>query len=231
MSLMQCAVVEPPEWGGILIVLGVCGCCLLMASSVYRSVRALRGRLLALETSKAEHSQRLQALDRYALVSGSMWLKPTPALIKSAVAARRLDLVKRLRALKVECPWDGTAMGAAALLGDIAIMEWLRNPDTGGGVCPWDAKTVMWAVAAPDWKGTLEWLRNSKTGGGVCPWGPTAVWSAVGNQNYEALAWLRDPTTGGGPCEWDKTAYEVGTPEIRAWLHDPATGGGMCPHF
>jgi hypothetical protein len=130
--------------------------------------------------------------------------------------------------------------------GDIKMMEWLRNPNTGGGVCPWNAAcTQAMRTGSVDPIRTLEWLRDPNTGGGVCPWDASACVEATRRQIFDGhsqrgvdspmcirlLEWLRSPDTGGGVCPWDKLTWVSATQEVKAWLLDPSTGGGACPQL
>jgi len=119
----------------------------------------------------------------------------------------------------------------AAQEGHLHILKWLRNPDTGGGVCPWDEYCCSWGARSGHLN-VLKWLRDPDTGGGVCDWDwSCCIWAA--KNGHDVLKWLRDPNTGGGVCprnEWCCAyAAQGGHLNVLKWLRDPDTGGGVCP--
>jgi hypothetical protein len=82
-------------------------------------------------------------------------------------------------------------------------LDWLRNPNTGGGCCPW-SDWVCGHAAKNGHIDMLERLRDPHIDGGACPWDTDACWDAARAGQLPALIWLRNPITGGGVCPWDK---------------------------
>jgi len=123
------------------------------------------------------------------------------------------------------CAW-------AAEKGHLHILKWLRDPNTGGGVCDWDEDCCAYAAQGGHLN-VLKWLRDPNTGGGVCPWNEYCCAWAASNGHLHILKWLRDPNTGGGVCPWNEWCCNYAAQNdhlhILKWLRDPETGGGVCP--
>jgi len=119
----------------------------------------------------------------------------------------------------------------ACELGSLIYLKWLRDPNTGGGVCPWDEMCCAYA-AQNDHLNILKWLRNPNTGGGVCPWNMMCCIWAARSGHLHILKWLRDPNTGGGVCDWDEkccySAIKNNHIHILKWLMKPENQDDLC---
>jgi len=81
-------------------------------------------------------------------------------------------------------------MRAAAQVGRVDIMEWLRSADTCSGPCPWDY-TACHAAAQHGHLDALNWLRSPENG--VCPWRKMYCVDRYGNEIPARVAkWIKD---------------------------------------
>ena len=120
-----------------------------------------------------------------------------------AIIHDRLDVLKRFMrptigtdSIRNVCIDDINYCRAAAGTGNIKILKWLRDPETGGGVYQWDSK-VCGATAQKIQLKSLKWIRKD-----------TEVdINTIKEIQLETLKWLRNPDTGGGVCPWNRLTY------------------------
>lgn len=123
-----------------------------------------------------------------------------------------LDVLRWLRSRNPPCPWSGETTLLAAKGCRIDMLKWLRDPDTGGGVCPWDARVTAAAAGnfgflhendpivpdQPQQIAALAWMRAQSP---PCPWDHWTCSHASSNGRFEVLKWARaqDPPARGTP--------------------------------
>ena len=120
-----------------------------------------------------------------------------------AAEAGKFETLKWLRSQDPPCPWDADTTRAIAEKGRLDTLQWARDPNTGGGACPWDGGVIFGAInrevdqsfhrEAPSWD-ILRWAVENG-----CPMDAGACIAAVDRDDFELLKWLRSKG-----CPWNQ---------------------------
>jgi len=205
-------------------------------AAAIQTTTAIQGSVNGLVTLMKCMEGRLDPLEIGSMCPGTRSAPATTTACDEAACRGRLDILQRLRdpvrADGVVHAWGPTTVKNAVMGGHLEILLWLRNPNTGGGACPWDESAILAAVQSTKANSMriLMALRNPRVGD-PAPWHPdtTAVMASRGA--FQMLTWSRDPANG-TPVPWNARAVHValasGNELIVRWLTDPE--GGACPH-
>jgi hypothetical protein len=93
-------------------------------------------------------------------------------------------------ALENGCPWNERTCEAAAMGGQLHVLQWLRSQSPP---CPWGERTCE-SAAFGGHLALLQWARANG-----CPWGGWTCAFAAKGGHLDVLKWLRD-----NGCPWDQ---------------------------
>ena len=114
-------------------------------------------------------------------------------------------------AIENGCPWDKESTSAAAHMGDLGTLKWLR--EHRNTPCPWEECTCYEAAR----HGHLEVLKYARSKG--CKWCEETMRDAAEMNHLHILKWARAQRS---PCPWDEEvcalAAKEGNLEVLKWL-------------
>jgi len=153
-----------------------------------------------------------------------------------AIIKNNLELLKWLRNSYQGnvCPWGDNAMYYAAEVGNLEMLEYIRDKSIhGDNICPWDYLTTSVASLT-----TLKWLRDFTIHGeDVCPWNPSTCSEAIIRNDFETLKWLRNEEIHGDDvCPWSHVtslyAISLGHYDMFCWMtNNTIHGNKACPYY
>ena len=128
------------------------------------------------------------------------------------IRAEQFDFLFQLRS-----PVSAITFATVARCGGpraVALLTWLRDPDTTGGRCQWNESACEQAAqAGPYAMSIIRALRNPDTMGGRCPWDANTTTAAInhgGKYTQNILVTLRGhPEKMGGRCPWNSITFCV----------------------